>query len=389
MPKYVVSSDVTACYEYIDHGLLGRELLARTGDSEGVEALTNLLGGLTGRSYGLPQQSAPSDTLAEAYLSIVERRLLRQGLTAWRYSDDFLIAVSGWSDALKAVDTLERECRSMGLALNDLKTVIRKGQTYEQLLGRRAEVMREISDEVKLDLTDVTPGPYGDVRVVEPERSAVEVGAAHQIVGQWATLQDKMLKSGHDANVTTEELDKRVALTDLLRWALPVLESKATDRDVLKACAQILRTEQTLTPYVARCIEKSKSAAKTVSWFETFLAGNPYFTPWQAWWIGPSLLTLKGSYSAGSRQRSWLQSVWQDPACPEPVRAGIALTVAQKNLSDLDSLLKVYEAMTDTGRPFIARAIGSIATPADTGAATLLDEDEWVKWAFQAGQTGA
>ena len=71
--KYVVSSDVTACYLYIDHGLLAREILARTGDSDGIDALTSLLAGITGRSYGLPQQSEPSDLLAEAYLSIVER----------------------------------------------------------------------------------------------------------------------------------------------------------------------------------------------------------------------------------------------------------------------------------------------------------------------------
>jgi hypothetical protein len=45
--------------------------------------------------------------------------------------------------------------------------------------------------------------------------------------------------------------------------------------------------------------------------------------------------------------------------------------------------------MTDTGRPFIARAVGAIATTTDAGAATLLDEDEWVKWAFQAGQADA
>ena len=101
-PTYVVSSDVTACYEYVDHGLLGREVLARTGDSDGVEALTDLLAGLMGRSYGLPQQSGTSDVLAEAYLSVVERRLLRQGLTVWRYNDDFRVAVDGWSDVLNA-----------------------------------------------------------------------------------------------------------------------------------------------------------------------------------------------------------------------------------------------------------------------------------------------
>ncbi len=388
-PTYVVSSDVTACYEYVDHGLLGREVLAITGDSDGVEALTNLLAGVMGRSYGLPQQSGTSDVLAEAYLSVVDRRLRRQGLQVWRYNDDFRIAVDGWSDALNAVDALERECRSIGLALNDLKTVIRKGETYKRVLGRRAEVMQEISDEVELDLSDIMKGPYDDLLVVEPDKSEVEVGAAHRIVAEWTTLQDKMLAPDQGAGLTPEEMEKRVALTDLLRWALKVLEAEATDDDVLEACAQVLRTEQTLTPYVARYVARSRDAAKAVAWFETFLAGNPYLTPWQAWWVAPSLRALKGSYAADSRQRDWLQSVWQDPACPEPVKAGIAFTVAQKGLSDVSDLLKVYEAMTDTGRPFIARAVGATATTTDAGAATLQDEDEWVKWAYQAGRVDA
>lgn len=388
-PTYVVSSDVTACYEYIDHGLLGREVLARTGDSEGVEALTNLLAGLMGRSYGLPQQSGTSDALAEAYLSVVERRLLRQGLAVWRYNDDFRVAVHGWSDALNAVDALERECRSIGLALNDLKTVIRKGETYRQVLGRRAEVMREISDEVELDLSDVMVGPYNDVLVVEPEKSEVEVGAAQQIVAEWTTMQDKMLAPDPETGLTSEEKDKHTALTDLLRWALPALESIAAAGPILEACAQILRTEQTLTPYVARYVEKSGDESGTVAWFETFLADDPYLTPWQAWWVAPALRGLKGSYSPGSRQRDWLQSVWQDPACPEPVKAGLAFTVAQKDMSDISELLNVYEGMTETGRPFIARAVGAVAMATDAAAATLLDEDEWVKWAFQAGRADA
>ena len=113
--------------------------------------------------------------LAEAYLSIVERQLLRLGLAVWRYNDDFRIAVDSWSDALNAVDALERECRAIGLALNDLKTVIRKGATYKKTLGRRVKVLQEISDEVELDLTDVFFGPYEEI-VVEPAKNAVTLG---------------------------------------------------------------------------------------------------------------------------------------------------------------------------------------------------------------------
>lgn len=388
-PTYVVSSDVTACYEYIDHGLLAREVLARTGDSDGVEALTSLLAGLTGRLYGLPQQSGSSDVLAEAYLSIVERRLLRRGLAVWRYNDDFRIAVDSWSQALNAVDALERECRAIGLALNDLKTVVRKVATYQEALSRRAEVLEEISGEVELDLTDVVQGPYDVDIVIEPEKNEVTVAAAQKVVAEWLMLQEKMLDPNPESTLTQEEQDKRIALTDLLRWALSVLQSEKTGIDVLAACGQILRTEQTLTPLVARYLTKATNPALTIAWFEDFLGGNPYLTPWQAWWVAPALRALAGSYADGSAQRHWLESVWTDAACPEPVRAGVAFTVAQKGVADATGLLEVYESMTDTGRPFVARAVGAVAPAEDAGAATLLMEDDWITWAYELGQSNA
>ena len=127
----------------------------------------------------------------------------------------------------------------------------------------------------------------------------------------------------------------------------------------------------------------------TIAWFEDFLNENPYLTPWQAWWVAPALRAVDGSYAEGSSQRRWLESVWGNPSCPEPVIAGIAFTVAQKGLADVKGLMQVYESMTDTGRPFVARAIGAIAPADDTAAATLLVEDDWIKWAFELGRTDA
>jgi RNA-directed DNA polymerase len=327
--------------------------------------------------------------LAEAYLSVVERRLLRQGLAVWRYNDDFRIAVDSWSEALNAVDALERECRAIGLALNDLKTVIRKVATYQEALSRRAKVLADISNEAEVDLTDVVQGPYDVDIVIEPEKSEVIVGAAQKVVAEWLVLQEKMLNPDPESALTQEEQEKRLALTDLLRWAMSVLQSENTDTEVLAACGQILRTEQTLTPLVAGYLTKATDPATTIAWFEDFLGGNPYLTPWQAWWVAPALRALEGSYADGSAQRSWLESVWTDSACPEPVKAGVAFTVAQKGLADAKALMEVFESMTDTGRPFVARAVGAVAAADDVGAATLLAEDEWVKWAFELGQSNA
>lgn len=387
-PQYVVSSDVTACYDYIDHGILAREVLARTGDAEAVEALTNLLAGLMGRSFGLPQQSESSDVLADAYLSIVERRLLRQGLRVWRYNDDFRIAVDSWSAALNAVDSLERACRDVGLALNDLKTVIRKGGTYKTTLSRRDEMLKELSEEVEVDLTEVVLTPY-DIFVIEPAQHDIAAGAARKVVAEWLKLQEKMLSTDSESTLTQKEQDKRLALTDLLRWALPLLGAKSTDAALLTACGQILRTEQNLTPLVAKYLAETTDPVATIAWFEDFLNGNPYLTPWQTWWVAPALRAVDGSYVEGSAQRRWLDSVWSDPSCPEPVIAGIAFTVAQKAVSDVKGLMEVYESMTDTGRPFVARAIGAVAPPDDTAAATLLVEDQLIRWAFELGRENA
>lgn len=381
-PKYVVSSDVAACYQYVDHGILSREVLARTGDSEGVDALTDLLAGLLGRSYGLPQQSGPSDTLAEAYLAVIERRLARQGLVVWRYNDDFRIAANTWRDALNAVDTLERECRDVGLSLNDAKTVIRLHKTYNAALGRREELMKEIADEVHMDLTDWALSPYdGDWVEIEPDEDDVTVAAATKVRDEWYDLARR-------ANLLSkDEHEKMAVLTDLLRWAMPVLRTQPTDKKTLRACSLILRTEQTLTPQVSRYLAGADDeAAVTVAWFEKFLARDPYLTPWQVWWVAPSLLDVSGSYASGSGQANWLRSVWDDPRSPEPVKGGLAFTLATRNLVDADELVAIYDGMTETGRPFLARALGAIAPKGHLGAGTLVAEDEWIQWAYEAGK---
>ncbi len=380
-PNYVVSSDVTAYYQYVDHGLLAREILARTGDSDGVEALAGLLAGLVGRSYGLPQQSGSSDVLAEAYLSIVERRLLRQGLSVWRYNDDFRIAANSWSDALNAVDSLERECREMGLALNDSKTIIRLRNTYAGGLDRREKLLDEISDEVEMNLAGLTLSYVGDVIEVAPDPGDVTPSAARQVIDDWYGLAQR------ENSISEDERGRMEVLAELLSWALTVMRQQPTDPDVLRSCGLMLRTEQVLTPQVARYLERADDEpAMAVDWFEDFLGKNPYLTPWQAWWVAPALRGIAGSYGAGSSQRAWLDSIWKDPKSPEPVIAGLALTMAEKGLASADDLVRMFDGMTEIGRPYVARALGSVAAPGHAGAQTLIAEDEWVQWAFEVGR---
>ncbi|MGW3858027.1 reverse transcriptase domain-containing protein [Micromonospora arida] len=120
--QYVVKADLASFYDYIDHDILGRDLLIRTGDYAAVECLLDLLSEVQGRRYGLPQLLEPSDRLSDLYAGRVLRALRRRQWAAWRFNDDFRIAVETFEDAKRALDDLAAAARDNGLVLNESKT---------------------------------------------------------------------------------------------------------------------------------------------------------------------------------------------------------------------------------------------------------------------------
>lgn len=127
---HVVQTDMTAFYEYVDHGILSRELLIKTGDNEAVDCLMNLLAEVQGRTFGLPQLLDSSDRLSDVYIDIVERDMLRRGWPTWRFNDDFRIATRSFGQALAAIEDLAAAAREVGLTLNDAKTITPRYGTY-------------------------------------------------------------------------------------------------------------------------------------------------------------------------------------------------------------------------------------------------------------------
>jgi Reverse transcriptase (RNA-dependent DNA polymerase) len=121
--KYVVKSDITAFYQFIDHAVLADELLLLGVNFELIEALMELLAEVQGRSYGLPQLLDASDMLSELYADRIERDLLRSGFAVWRFNDDFRVACDTYADALAAIEALDASARRVGLVLSEHKTV--------------------------------------------------------------------------------------------------------------------------------------------------------------------------------------------------------------------------------------------------------------------------
>jgi RNA-directed DNA polymerase len=88
---YIVSLDIAACYEYINHEMLMGELVLHSADVTISEAVRSLLTKALPQGTGLPQMMAPSDLLADVYLSGIERELVRLGFSNQRYADDFRV----------------------------------------------------------------------------------------------------------------------------------------------------------------------------------------------------------------------------------------------------------------------------------------------------------
>lgn len=120
--RYIVETDIAAFYQYVDHEILGRELALQTGKIRECSIMVELLGEIQGTTYGIPQLLNSSDRLSEAYIQIVERDLVRRGLTVWRYNDDFRIGTTTYAEAQLAIEQIGDATRIVGLTLNEGKT---------------------------------------------------------------------------------------------------------------------------------------------------------------------------------------------------------------------------------------------------------------------------
>jgi hypothetical protein len=181
--RYVVKSDLSAFYQYVDHGILGRLLLARTTDVSLVDATIELLSEVEGRTFGLPQMLGASDRLSEVYAQLLQDQLLRRGLLVWRFNDDFRIGVSSFAAALEAIEALSEEARALGLIINEQKTVSPRFGTY----AMAALGLNSLDDEVPVgerDDVEATVADYLDA-FGDPDDAAGVLRDAVASEGGW------------------------------------------------------------------------------------------------------------------------------------------------------------------------------------------------------------
>ena len=231
---YVVHADIAACYQYIDHGVLLRELESRTGKIAEARLLVELLGEIQGATYGLPQLLDASDMLSEVYLQILERAVTRRVGPVWRFNDDFRLAVKGYGNAQQALEDLAAAARPLGLVLNEQKSNIMKFGTY--FIRHFAPDFSDEADEgqvnpAELELWDETTYPDleegASIEAALETLERLEQGATNPIDLKNSTAQDVKDLRWAFTRLTTERapqgLDFVAAVFDLVPQLTPRL----------------------------------------------------------------------------------------------------------------------------------------------------------------------
>ncbi|GAB3055096.1 hypothetical protein GCM10027053_14880 [Intrasporangium mesophilum] len=291
--KYVVKSDITAFYQFVDHGILKEELLNHGADFEATSALVELLRETQGRSYGLPQLLEPSDWLSEVYIERVHRQIVRRGLEAWRFNDDFRIATRTYEDALRAIEVLDEASRANGLVISEFKTLTYGMTNYlidTLALGPSEELEKFIPDEVETIVGDYTDDFDDD------EDGAFQLLAS---ASSDANIEDP------DAirlrNIKTEDVRR-------LRRALGAL-SNADDERAVTHLIKLLIFAPSLTPSICKYVTSLTGDELGLDEFFDEVIAAPSLNDWQRVWITGTMSTLGLlDGNAGAARRDWVIS---------------------------------------------------------------------------------
>lgn len=344
--EFVVMSDVSSYYQYVDHGLLRQQIIDQCGEAILADSICSFLEGISGRTFGLPQSHRPSGPLGELLIDVVERRLLRRGWAIWRYTDDFRIAAPSAQEAGVALQELYEELRPLGLTLNEEKTRILTRTQYEAWVTRPEQEWESLEGDAAERLRDYDP--YAD-RVLEPEEADVTVTAAEAFLEEWSTRREQeVLAYGYEAT----------AIRQMLTRCFIVCEAYKAPNAVAYS-AGVLEDEPSLTPRIARYLKVVTAAnAPAVSGvIDTLLnATDLHISPWQALWF----CEVMGGYSPFSdAQDRWLRAQTGDdrPGC---AAASAAYLMARSGEITVESLGVLYGKVPAASRLVIAAAMAVV-----------------------------
>ncbi len=235
---YIVSSDISAFYQYIDYELLARELLARTVTRTGWTPWSRFsAASLASASAFRNNRSRPTFS-PRPYIYVLERTPYPAGTRSVAVQRRFPYSsrkLGGCPCHGRQLGTRGQSARAHTERRQDCYS---KRDTYEETVRSRDQVLQRIAADAELDLANASFSLYGDPMASIPDPQDVQIAAAVRILERWRSTN--AVGTGEHA---------LLQLVPLL--ALSLLGGLPAEDDVLAICGELLATEQSLTPAVA------------------------------------------------------------------------------------------------------------------------------------------
>jgi RNA-directed DNA polymerase len=343
--RAILIGDVAAFYEYVDHRLLADEIVELTGDVDLSDAISAALEELVGRAFGLPQGPRGSDLLADFYLSQVDRRLVRRGISAYRYNDEFRLPVSQVEEARRLLVRLEGELRALGLVLNPAKTRIPARREYERQLEALEEALSEAreaaaSDAVELDgFYGFDPDQFFEAELEELPTEQVE-----------ATFENALGRAQRDEFPGVGDRLIAQCLPSLAGTKSPVPLSHLTE--LVRGRPWLIRP---LSLYL-RGLMGSDHEQRTLRAISGLLRSSVYLHPWVRGWLIDALIHAERVLSPALLAE--IRDSFVDSAAPWFLRGRAALVLAtEKELPDQAAVAQVFDEAIQPARADIAAAV--------------------------------
>ena len=340
--SHVVDLDLTACYEFIDHSDLADELTLRSMDPTTVRALTDLLGAVSVRSRGLPQMLVTSDRLADTYLSMIDRHMVRMGYELHRYVDDYRVLANGWDEANQIVEVFAEQARELGLTLSSAKTTIRRRETVVEAEVAAETFLASYLDGIGID-DDGPFDPY-DREFDDSEVEASVADAYVEVLDDWQGFFEtkERLPAGMSAN-----------LGGALAGAGGA-NSRLSDEQLVNLVFDDPLRLESVCRYLIERLEVDGPRDHWQSVGSLVEMGRQ--SPWAKLWL---LDTASRSMPNGLEGVSTEVLTWVDEQLGSPselVRSEAAWAMAVAGLLDEDHIKSLYINATDLTGPAIAAA---------------------------------
>jgi hypothetical protein len=345
--EYVVLTDISNYYATIDVDRLCRSLLSRTGEWQVVDQLNIFLKATSGGFGGIPQSVSTSDRLGDTLGDVLLERLLRAGLNAWRFADDFRFATASRNDAVAALEIFDREARALGLSVNERKTYIMGQARYQQMMDAPNVAFSEAWDEARDRLTIV--GPYGFEFEV-PDVDEVMQEAALSELREWSN-------SGEDGE----------ALSEISRPDLSViLQILGQSRNAggLEYIFKLLQNEPQHTPIICRYLREIAQLYPSAAYehIEVAVTSLP-LSKWQTIWLLDAIVRVFDPDTWEWHKLGSLIPWARDQAASDDVivASQAILTLGKHKLLTLAEWNSPATDLSDYAEPFRLAALSGLA----------------------------